>query len=92
METVNFEWHLLKINSDGADESPADQASPQRLSLPLLGNSAFCSAINTSREQRHLNFHRRAPSNSRFSLRGLHYDAKRRYAKNVIKLTITRTQ
>lgn len=48
METVNFEWHLLKINSDGADESPADQASPQRLSLPLLGNSAFCSAINTS--------------------------------------------
>lgn len=91
METVNFEWHLLKINSDGADEPPADQASPRRLSLPLLGNSALYSAINTSGEQHRRNFQRRAPSNSRFSLRGLHCDAKRRSAKNVIKMTRTRT-
>lgn len=47
MKTVNFDWHLLKINPDSTDEPPADHTSPLS-SFPILGGKINLALLQIS--------------------------------------------
>lgn len=55
MKTVNFDWHLLKINPDYTDEPPADHTSLLS-SFPILSgkNNLALLQINMNKRQRHV--------------------------------------
>lgn len=60
IETVNFEWHLLKINCDGADEPLADRETRFRCSQ-ILHSARRSAQVEKSIDQ---NSHCRAPGGS----------------------------